>query len=247
MIITIDGPSASGKSTIAGLLAQQRGWMHLNSGLLFRAVAYIFIKRSHKLAATDHDSHHSRGLDISNLKTMIVHHPELLSTQSLEKMITDEKLHYRFVKDKGAEVLINHEQITPFLKTPEIDAAASIIATHASVRQVLLDFQHKLCDHNNVIADGRDCGTVVFPHAQYKFFLTASLEVRAARHGCHLGPDQQKLSFEECLRLVSQRDERDSKRSVAPLQPANDAYVIDSSHMSVQDVIDEIIDVIGMP
>ena len=170
----------------------------------------------------------------------------------------EEKLHYRFVKDKGAEVFIRHENITPYLKTILIDETSSIVATNAAVRQVLLAYQRELANKHNVVADGRDCGTVVFPHAQYKFFLTASLEARAERwlnshhQGAALDPKDSHnaqaalLSIEEVKKIIAERDERDSRRSIAPLKPAADAYIIDSSAMTVQDVITEILAIINI-
>ncbi len=160
MIITIDGPTASGKSTVARLLAEQLGYLYINSGLLFRGLAYILIKRTHTMMASDklrHDDHKAR---IALFEKVIAKHPELIDIRSIEAIILKEEFHYRFVKDKGPEVFIRHEHITPFLKSPDIDQVASIIGTHAAVRQVLLDYQRELANNHDVVADGRDCGTV---------------------------------------------------------------------------------------
>lgn len=266
MIITIDGPTASGKSTVARLLAEQLGYMHINSGLLFRALAYILLKHAEKyeVLPKKHVTHEHEKVSI--FKKIITQYPELLDVQSIENLIAEEKLHYRFVKDKGAEVFIKHEHITPYLKSPLIDETASIIATHASVRQILLDYQRTLADEHNVVADGRDCSTVVFPNADYKFFLTASLDVRAQRWagsltlhprnsrsqesafnaaGRQMHPGSNQLSLAECKQIVAARDERDSTREIAPLKQASDAYIIDSSKMTVQEVISEMTNVIG--
>ena len=226
MIITIDGPTASGKSTVARLIAEQLGYTYINSGLLFRAVAYLLLKKA------DND------LDL------LTHDLPMFDTQELENLMRDEELHYRFVKDKGPELFVRHEHITQLLKTPEIDKAASLVATHASVRQVLLEFQQELAKNHDVVADGRDCGTVVFPHANYKFFLTASIEVRAVRWQGEQEIRGKKFTLEEAICLVCERDARDSNRSIAPLKPATDAFIIDSSHMTVQEVISEITAVI---
>ncbi len=263
MIITIDGPTASGKSTIARLLAEQLGYLYINSGLLFRGLGYILMKRTHSLMASDklrHDDHQAR---ITLFEKVIAKHPELLDISSIEAIILEEAFHYRFVTDKGPEVFIRHEHITPFLKSPDIDQIASIIGTHPAVRQVLLDYQRELADNHDVVADGRDCGTAVFPHANYKFFLTASLAARAERwlnshhqgaaldHGFALDPKYSHgaqpalLSVEEVKKVIAERDERDSRRSIAPLKPAADAYIIDSSTMTVQEVITEILAIIG--
>ncbi len=258
MIITIDGPTASGKSTVARLLAEQLGYLYINSGLLFRGLGYILMKRTHSLMASDklrHDDHKAR---IALFEKVIAKHPELIDIRSIEAIILKEAFHYRFVKDKGPEVFIRHEHITPFLKSPDIDQVASIIGTHAAVRQVLLDYQRELANNHDVVADGRDCGTAVFPHANYKFFLTASLEARAERwlnshhQGAALDPKDSHnaqaalLSIEEVKKIIAERDERDSRRSIAPLKPAADAYIIDSSAMTVQDVITEILAIINI-
>lgn len=276
MIITIDGPTASGKSTVARLLAEQLGYMHLNSGLLYRALAYLLIKRAEKYEATPKKPYLNDQQKISYFKKVVENYPELLDVQSIEELAAEEKLHYRFVKDKGAEVFIRHENITPYLKTILIDETSSIVATNAAVRQVLLAYQRELANKHNVVADGRDCGTVVFPHAQYKFFLTASLDVRAqrwhqgialdqgatldprnsrsqesafngeGRQGDDMQPGSKQLSFEECKQIVAERDERDETRKIAPLKPAPDVYIIDSSKMTVQEVITEMTNVIGI-
>ena len=256
MIITIDGPTASGKSTIAQLLAEQLDATHINSGMLFRGLAYILIQRAHNLIASG--AIKKDGILDESTKTqsffrkIVEEYPELLDAASLEKVLQEEQFNYRFVNGEGPQIFIREQQITSLLKTPEIDAAASVIATHAGVRQVLLDFQRNLATQTSVVADGRDCGTVVFPHADYKFFLTASLEVRASRWCRALEkriaatqPEQAKpmvvqLTPENCKHIVEERDKRDSTRELAPLKPASDAYIIDSSKMTVQEVLSEI-------
>ena len=248
-IITIDGPTASGKSTVAQLIAEQLGYVYLNSGLIYRGLAYILIKQARKHMASSRTKHiHEKGT-LTFFQKVVTEYPELLDIQELEKLFQESNLHYRFVKDKGAEMFSGCEHITPFLKTPEIDQAASIIATHASVRQIILDYLRLLADEHDVVADGRDCGTVVFPHAHFKFFLTASTDVRAHRwcHALALQKEKVALSFDECKSIVESRDERDMHRSLAPLKPAADAYIIDSSHMSVQDVVGKIIEIVTAP
>lgn len=240
MIITIDGPTASGKSTVARLLAEQLGFMYINSGFLFRGLAYMLLKKVSENSVNTRIGTKSGSHSID----LLSHNLPLFDTTELEKLMTEEQFHYRFVKDKGPEVFVRHEHITSLLKTPEIDKAASVVALHPSVRQVLLEFQLELARNHDVVADGRDCGTVVFPHAEYKFFLTASVDVRAARWQREQELLGKKFMFEEAFRLVEERDNRDSQRSVAPLKPASDAYIIDSSNMTVQEVITEIIAVV---
>lgn len=234
MIITIDGPTASGKSTVARLLAEQLGYTYINSGLLFRALAYLLMKKVEVVQ--------NKKASIELFETALAEDHTFLDIHSIEKLC--ERLRYHFVSGKGSEVYLYDEPITHFLKSPEIDQAASIIGTHASVRQALLDFQRTLAQNHNVVADGRDCGTVVFPDADYKFFLTASLEVRAARLG-HTLNSQSNQSFEELKKAVEERDARDSHRTIAPLKPAPDAFIIDSSNMTVQEVISQMMDILS--
>lgn len=235
MIITIDGPTASGKSTVARLVAEQLGYTYINSGLLFRALAYVLMKK----IAPDQ----SQKPSIELFERALTEDHAFLDVHSLEKLCAP--LTYHFEAGKGSEVYHYDEPITHFLKSPEIDQAASIIGTHASVRQVLLDFQRALANNYDVVADGRDCGTVVFPHADFKFFLTASVAVRAQRLGHALNSTSSHLSFEELKKAVEERDARDSQRILAPLKPAPDCFIIDSSSMTVQEVISEMIDIVG--
>lgn len=241
MIITIDGPTASGKSTAARLLAEQLSFMHINSGLLYRALAYVLYN--------DIAEHH-KNMNITIFETILAEDHAYLGIQNVEKIC--KKFTYTFTAGRGSDIIFNGKSITHLLKTPEIDQAASIASTHASTRQALLDYQRTLANDYNIIADGRDCGTVVFPHADYKFFLTASLDVRVARHqgstlyqGKALDPFKSHLSFEQAKKAVAERDARDSHRSLAPLKPAPDGYIIDSSNMTVQEVIDEMTNIIS--
>lgn len=233
MIITIDGPTASGKSTIARSLAQQLGYMHINSGLLFRALAYVLYNKV---------ADHHKQMSIELFKEALNEDHAFLEVHAIENAC--KRFSYLFTSGAGSEILLCGKPITDLLKNPKIDQAASLIGTHVSVRQVLLDYQRTLANDYNIVADGRDCGTVVFPHADYKFFLTASLDVRASRLGRAEGTLHH--SFEETKKAIVERDARDSQRSLAPLMPASDSYIIDSSHMTVQEVITEMISTIGM-
>lgn len=237
MIITIDGPAASGKTTTALLLAQQLGYHYINSGLLFRGLAYLLKQYVAEKQAS------------GSLEDELNTHPDLFHVDFTEELLAQHN--FRYSLTKNAILINNDENITPLLKSPELDRAASIVSTHPAVRQVFLDYQRKLANDYNVIADGRDCGTIVFPHADYKFFLTANLEERAFRlqqaHNARsipLDPEYSHYTIEDWKKFLSERDERDSKRALAPLTPAPDAYIIDSSHMTVQEVITEITAVI---
>ncbi len=199
MIITIDGPSASGKSTIAQLVAQNNGMYYINSGFLYRAYAYVMNQN-----------------------------PGTTSEEFL-----------RFISYKYhsfPQVLWHNVEITHYLKTPEIDRLASQLSGLHEVRPLITQLQRNLADQYDVVIDGRDCGTVVFPNAEVKFYLTASLEVRAQRwqhmqlrHG-HI------ITYQEAINLISERDLRDSTRNIAPLTKPQDAIAIDSSELTIEEV-----------
>ena len=201
MIITLDGPTASGKSTLARLLADTLSAYYLNTGLTFRAVAYV----------------------LSNESTIT---PALINSLLKELL-------YTYTREQGIIITYQNKPITHLLKTPQIDQAASRLATNKDVREALLTYQRSLAHHKTTIADGRDCGTVVFPQAAYKFFITASEAVRAQRWQ----QDHPTYTFEEALSLIQQRDHRDSTRLLAPLKPAPDAQIIDTSNLSIDQAL----------
>lgn len=220
MIITIDGPTASGKSTIAQLLAQQQDYLYINSGLLYRAVAYVLIQK--KLPIDAHS--HLARIEVDLLFPAITYH---------------------YHRDKGASILWNNKNITHLLKTAEIDLAASIVALQPLIRQEILEYERTLADEFNVIADGRDCGTVIFPQAEHKFFITASLNVRAERWQRDQRNAGKEFSLEAAKSIVEERDRRDAERSISPMKPADDALIIDTSSMTIQDVLTKLITIIG--
>lgn len=207
MIITIDGPTASGKSTIARKLALKLGITYINTGLLFRAIAY--------LVNIKHDI---------NLNELLLESKE-------------NPLQYRYSQEHGAQIFYNDTEITPLLKTELMDLLASRIALNEDVRGCIEHYQKQLACTQSVIADGRDCGTIIFPHADYKFYITARLEVRASRWQ----QDQEKKGFHyslnECKKLLEERDLRDSTRTLAPLAIPHGALIIDTSTMNIEEVI----------
>jgi CMP/dCMP kinase len=206
MIITIDGPTASGKSTAAFMIAQKLSFLYINSGLLFRALAYVDLQSPTNIP-------------------------------SLSTLFKKKTLQYQFNATQGPRIFYQDEDITSHLRTPEIDALASKIAVEPEVRQALLEYERFLADHHNIVADGRDCGTAVFPDAEFKFYIIAKSSVRAERW-CK---DQQRagktFSPEACLQIIEERDARDMARAAAPLTTAPDAIVIDSSNLTQQQVI----------
>jgi cytidylate kinase len=218
MIITIDGPTASGKSTVAKLLAQKLGYVHLNSGLLYRAIAYILVNNFNY---SEHDLISPKQQDLDNI-------------------ILGHKLTYHY-QNNQTQVWYDKNDITAFLKNKVMDNYASISSAAPQVRASLMQLQRQVGEHHNLVAEGRDTGTKVFPNAELKIFLTASLAVRAARWQNFMHKAGKDYSLAECEKLVDERDQRDINRHVAPLEPAKDAVIIDSSDLQIDQVINKIL------
>lgn len=220
MIITIDGPTASGKSTVARILATKLGYYYICSGLLFRALAYVLM---HAKEYTQETIAHATVED---------------STFVLERLV------YRYDNQYHERVFFENQDITKFLKESTIDAASSIIATNLEVREFLCAFQRQLATKHNVVVDGRDVGSVVFPTADYKFYLTADPEVRALRWQLQQRKRGFSVSLQEATKIISERDNRDSQRDIAPLIVPEGAIVIDNSSMDAYQTVDEMMKVI---
>lgn len=218
MIITIDGPSASGKSSIARLLASKLGIVHLNSGLLFRAVAYILMR------------------DLGYTKSNLMH----AKKDDIERIFSH---NFEYVSDNGkGEVIYNGKNLTAFLKTEEIDQGSSIVSTVAYVRDKLLNFQKEFAKQvDSIVIDGRDVGSVVFPDADFKIYLTASPETRVQRWRQDQFQKGFKYTEQEALQEINTRDHRDQNRAIAPLIIPKDAIVIDNSDLTLQETLDEIL------
>jgi len=216
MIITIDGPTASGKSTVAKNLAEKLGIYHLNTGLLYRGLAYLLINQFH------YDQKRLKNPDKTDVD------------QILQKFV------YCF--DRGAaSVLFDGKDITPDLKNSEIDFYSSIISQNIQVRKDLLSFQRGLGNQFDLVIEGRDCGSVVFPNADLKIYLTADLRVRAIRWQKYMELKGKNFSLDECIKAISDRDERDKTREISPLIVPENAVIIDSSNLTEEEVLDKII------
>ncbi len=206
-IVTIDGPSGSGKGTIAALLAKTLNWHLLDSGALYRLTA---------LAANNH------GVDLADEAAV---------------SIVASKLDVQFQpSDSGLAVILEGQSVGPTLRTEEVGAMASQVAAMPKVREALLQRQRDFAGTPGLVCDGRDMGTVVFPDADAKFFLTASAEERAKRRMEQLQAKGIDGSFDRLLADIKARDERDTNRTIAPLKPATDAVLIDSSHLGIEKV-----------
>lgn len=212
MIITIDGPTASGKSTVAKRLAQELGIYYLGTGLMFRGAAYLLKERA--------------GYKISDLS-----HPN-----------PDDVATYldcdRFVYDASGRILFDGQDLTPYLKKSDMDIAASIVSTNKTVRQALLAIQRACGKKLDLVVEGRDVGSVVFPEAQAKFFLTASVPVRARRWQDDQEKKGNRFSLDEAIEKITARDRRDMERDVAPLIKPHDAIEIDNSTIDLQKTVE---------
>jgi len=222
MIITIDGPSGSGKSTVAQKIAQQLHIFYLNTGLLYRALAYFIFEDVASPLYKKHDT------DLS------------LITRSLLQQLPSMTYAYA---PSGASISVQGNDMTAHCyATAGIDQIASKLSALPVVREFLLDVQRDIAKLHDVVADGRDCGTVVFPHAQHKFFLTASLDVRAQRRMHDVKIQELGLSIDVVRDDLAQRDERDKNRAIAPLRVPENAIMIDSSNLSIDEVAGVIIE-----
>ena len=215
-VLTIDGPSGSGKGTISRAVAERLGWHYLDSGALYRSVG---------LAAA------WEGLDLSD--------PDAVAHCAARTEI-------RFETQGAGEphVIVNGKDATRQLRTETAGAAASAIAAHPPVRAALVDLQHRFRRPPGLVADGRDMGTVIFPDAPYKVFLTASAEERAKRRYKQLKEKGVSVNLAGLLTEIAARDERDAGRAVAPLKPAEDAVIVDSTGSPISEVIERVLSVL---
>ena len=207
-VVTIDGPGGSGKGTIAMRLAERLGWHFLDSGALYRLVAVAAMDRGSAPEAESELGRLAAGLDV----------------------------HFGTSED-GMVVLLDGNYITGRLRSEAVSAFSSRVATLPSVRAALVSRQRAFRKEPGLVADGRDMGTVIFPDATVKIFLTASAEARAKRRYKQLKEKGENVNLSRLLDKIKRRDERDTTRAVSPLKPADDAHVIDSTEMSIDEVL----------
>lgn len=206
-VVTVDGPSGAGKGTLSHLIAQYLGWHFLDSGAIYRVLAVACL-------------HHDIDLDDE---------PSIAPlASSIDVTFSN--------KDGATTIVLEGEDVTDKIRTEEVGAAASKVAAFPSVREALLRRQRGFAELPGLVADGRDMGTVVFPDAKVKIFLTASAEARASRRFLQLQEKGHNVNIARLLTDIQARDERDATRSTAPLLPAVDAHMLDSTNMSIDEV-----------
>lgn len=212
--VAIDGPAGAGKSTIAKAAAKELGFIYVDTGALYRAVAYNAVKTG----AIDDE-------------------------QKIINMLDSTKVELKYVNGVQA-VYLNGKDVSAFIRTPEISMGASKVSAIPQVRAFLLNLQREIASTNNVIMDGRDIATVVLPNADVKIFLFASPECRAERRYKELIEKGESVSFDDVLKDVNQRDYQDSHREIAPLKPSDDSIMADTSELTLQESIDLIVNTI---
>ena len=215
--IAIDGPAGAGKSTIAKRLAKELGYYYVDTGAIYRTVAYFF--------------------DLWGVSPKDI--------DGVERYIDELTVSIEYDEEGSQHMIMNGMDVTNDIRTQEISQKASIVSAHAVVRDMLLDMQRDVAKRHNVIMDGRDIGTVVLPRADVKIFLTADAEVRAQRRLDELQAKGQKATFASILEQIRQRDHQDSSRAIAPLKKARDAYELDTSNLDIDGVVAEMKSIIG--
>jgi cytidylate kinase len=207
-IITIDGPAGSGKSTLSRLLARKIGYLYLDTGAMYRAVA-LFARR--------------RGIDMR-------------APVALTELCTELDLHFETGSGDN-RLFIGEEDVSSEIRTPEMDLLSSTVSAVKGVRDAMTALQRRIGRQGKVVAEGRDMGTVVFPQARYKFFLTAAVEVRALRRYRERVGRGESVARDQVEKELRKRDEQDSRRTIAPLMAAEDAVVIDTSKLDADQVM----------
>lgn len=215
MIIAIDGPAASGKSTVAKAVARRLGFRHLDTGAMYRAIAWFALEEGIPLD------------DAEGLAELAAAHPVSFEYEAGATLAT--------------AVFVNGFDVTRAIRTPEVDAAVSPVSAVAAVRTALVARQRELAAERDTVVEGRDIGTVVFPHAEVKVFLTASAEERARRRQIDLAAQGHDVEQGEVQARLERRDRYDSTREASPLAIAEDAELLDTTGLSVDEVVDEIV------
>ncbi len=214
--VAIDGPAGAGKSSVAKAVGKQLGLMYVDTGALYRTVALAALKK---------------GIDAS-------------SKAEVEILLKEISVEMDFSENGGQVVLLNGEDVSGLIRTQQVSMAASDISALPVVREYLLDLQRNIAKTKSVIMDGRDIGTVVLPNAQVKIFLTASPESRAERRYKELAEKGEKTTVKDVLREVIKRDYNDTNRKAAPLRPAEDSVLVDTTNMNFDESVEAVAKII---
>lgn len=213
--VAIDGPAGAGKSTIAKRVAKENNFIYVDTGAMYRAIGLYIVRQ---------------GIDIHD-------------KEAVEKAAPDAKVSLTY--ENGEQVVVlNGENVNGLIRTEEVSQAASVTSAYPVVRELLFEMQQTLAKENDVVMDGRDIGTVVLPNAQAKIYLTASVEERARRRFEEYKNKGMDVDIEELKKEIAQRDHQDMTREIAPLKQADDAVLVDSSDMNIEEVTKAIMDII---
>lgn len=217
MIIAIDGPAGSGKSTTARLVAKKLHISYLDTGSMYRAVTLYFINNNYALDAVNvTKSMNNINLDVSD---------------SADK----------------ESIILNGVDVTPSLRTLEVSRLVSSISSNNLVRKKMVEIQRKISSNKSIVVDGRDIGTVVFPNADYKFFITASIEERARRRFEQLNIENNDETIDSIMKEIESRDQLDSTREISPLKKASDAILIDTTYLGIDEQVNLILNKVNKP
>ena len=215
IVVAIDGPSGSGKSTVARLAARRLGFVYLDTGAMYRAVTLLALRNN---------------LDMSE-------------GGNLAQLVRSLKFEFR---DKGGvmRTLVNGEDVTEQIRMPEVDRWVSLASSHKEVRDHLVNLQRRMCKEGGVVCEGRDIGTVVVPDAKVKFFVTASPKERARRRKKQLGKTGKDMSIARTEEEIERRDREDSSREVSPLRKAEDAILMDTTDLTIEEEVNQVVEAV---
>jgi len=216
IIITIDGPSGAGKGTVARIVASKLGLNYMDTGAMYRAVA-LLVKRS----LIDYDDE-----------------------DELRKLLLEIHIAFENNSDNNLRILLNKEDVTDKLRDPEMSTLSSNLATKSSVRTTLKGIQRRMGINSNIIAEGRDMGTYVFPDADFKFYLDARLNERAKRRWQQLRESAIEVKLEDVKNEIQKRDRQDRERQDSPLHPASNAVIIDTTNLKIEEVVEKITSIV---
>lgn len=213
MIIAIDGPSASGKSTTAKGVSQRLGFTHLDTGAMYRAVTF--------------------GINASGIS--------LNDENKINDFLNSIDIHF----DQKNEIWLNGKNVTSAIRTVDISSKVSLISAKPEIRKKMVEIQRSIAADHDCVLEGRDIGTVVFPDAKFKFYIIADIMIRAQRRLEQINRNEKKITLDEIIANIEIRDELDSSRSHSPLKRAEDAIVIDTSHLTINEQINKIVEIVN--